>query len=515
MTYDNTYKPARRICGTMALIILLTLAARTATAQTTFHVTPDGTQGSTAWTDAMTLTEALDAASAGDQIWVQGFETIDSPNKLYTVPDDDEAFTVPSGVSLYGGFRGDETSIDERVTTGKLSEMRYRSVLSGDRSQNDAADESLLIFPGNATRDDNAAHVVVMDLTPTAESGNNNTLPTVIDGFSIAEGHADGNPTDASGWGGGIFVTGDNSGGGAFSITRCFLVNNYARRGGAVYVDRTVVVRPTTSTISYNTVFNNAAGERSSANNSGGGLYVAGAANVVNCEVFNNENGGIAIAPAAAVINSTVARNTGSGIEKIDDGTGDAYVYNTVIWGNSYLYSTLSPRFIHSAYHEVQLSGDETVDADGNRYVSDRNRGDDVAVPMFESPSLRTSYDREFNWRTMSYPLWSWDIQEGSAFIDGGDGDMYDDRFGTTDMAGQGRLSTPSMRWPPHRGCPARSGWLPGPTSRRHIWRIIPIIPLRSACLTASASMAALREQKRARPSAKSRPGECRGTSPT
>ena len=441
MTYDNTYKPARRICGTMALIILLTLAARTATAQTIFHVTPDGTQGSTAWTDAMTLTEALDAARAGDQIWVQGFETIDSADKLYTVPADVEAFTVPSGVSLYGGFSGDETSIDERVTTGKLSEMRYRSVLSGDRSQNDAAHESLLIFPGNTTREDNAAHVVVMDLTPTAASGNNNTLPTVIDGFSIAEGHADGNPADASGWGGGIFVTGDNSGGGAFSITRCFLVNNYARRGGAVYVDRTVVVRPTTSTISYNTVFNNAAGERSSANNSGGGLYVAGAANVVNCEVFNNENGGIAIAPAAAVINSTVARNTGSGIEKIDDGTGEAYVYNTVIWGNSYLYSTLSPRFIHSAYHEVQLSGDETVDADGNRYVSDRNRGNDVAVPMFESPSLRTSYDREFNWRTMSYPLWSWDIQEGSAFIDGGDGDMYDDRFGTTDMAGQGRLS--------------------------------------------------------------------------
>ena len=441
MTYDNTYKPARRICGAMALIILLTLAARTATAQTIFHVTPDGTQGSTAWEDAMTLTEALAAARAGDQIWVQGFETIDSADKLYTVPADDEAFTVPSGVSLYGGFRGDETSIDERVTTGKLSEMRYRSVLSGDRRQNDAADESLLIFPGNATRDDNAAHVVVMNLTPTAASGNNNTLPTVIDGFSIAEGHADGNHTDASGWGGGIFVTGDNSGGGAFSITRCFLVNNYARRGGAVYVDRTVVGRPTTSTISYNTVFNNAAGERSSANNSGGGLYVAGAANVVNCEVFNNENGGIAIAPAAAVINSTVARNTGSGIEKIDDGTGEAYVYNTVIWGNSYLYSTLSPRFIHSAYHEVQLSGDETVDADGNRYVSDRNRGNDVAVPMFESPSLRTSYDREFNWRTMSYPLWSWDIQEGSAFIDGGDGDMYDDRFGTTDMAGQGRLS--------------------------------------------------------------------------
>lgn len=441
MTYDNTYKPARRICGTMALIILLTLAARTATAQTIFYVTPDGNQGSTAWTDVMTLTEALAAAHAGDQIWVQGFETIDSADKLYTVPDGVEAFTVPSGVSLYGGFRGDETSIDERVTTGKLSEMRYRSVLSGDRSQNDAADESLLIFPGNATREDNAAHVVVMDLTPTAASGNNNTLPTVIDGFSIAEGHADGDPADESGWGGGIFVTGDNQGGGAFSITRCFLVNNYARRGGAVYVDSKVVGRPTTSTISYNTVFNNAAGERSSANNSGGGLYVAGAANVVNCEVFNNENGGIAIAPAAAVINSTVARNTGSGIEKIDDGTGEAYVYNTVIWGNSYLYSTLSPTFYNSSYHEVELTDGATVDANGNRYVSDKNRGDDIAVPMFESPSLRTSYDREFNWRTMAYPLWSWDIQEGSAFIDGGRNDLYGGTLPTTDMAGQGRLS--------------------------------------------------------------------------
>lgn len=440
MKHNKLDSMTRMSLRTLAVPLLM-LCAAPALAQDVWHVSPAGGGDGSSWDSPVTLHQALGSAKAGDEVWVQGFETIDSPDKLYTVPDDDEAFTVPSGVSLYGGFRGDETSIDERVTTGKLSEMRYRSVLSGDRSQNDAADESLLIFPGNATRDDNAAHVVVMDLTPTAESGNNNTLPTVIDGFSIAEGHADGNPTDASGWGGGIFVTGDNSGGGAFSITRCFLVNNYARRGGAVYVDKTVVVRPTTSTISYNTVFNNAAGERSSANNSGGGLYVAGAANVVNCEVFNNENGGIAIAPAAAVINSTVARNTGSGIEKIDDGTGDAYVYNTVIWGNSYLYSTLSPRFIHSAYHEVQLSGDETVDADGNRYVSDRNRGDDVAVPMFESPSLRTSYDREFNWRTMSYPLWSWDIQEGSAFIDGGDGDMYDDKFGTTDMAGQGRLS--------------------------------------------------------------------------
>lgn len=440
MKHNKLDSMTRMSLRTLAVPLLM-LCAAPALAQDVWHVSPAGGGDGSSWDSPVTLHQALGSAKAGDEVWVQGFEVIDGTDKLYTLEGRDDSFTVPSGVKVYGGFKGDETGIDERKTLGKLSEMRYRSVLSGDVAGNDALHDTYLIFPDNQLRDDNAKHVVILDLTPKEASGNNNTLPTVLDGLSIAEGHASGDAQTADGRGGGVLVTGDNADGGAFMITNCFFVNNYARRGGAVAVDATVVMRPTESVISYCTIFNNAAGERSSANNSGGGLYVAGAANVVNCEVFNNENGGIAIAPAAAVINSTVARNTGSGIEKIDDGTGEAYVYNTVIWGNSYLYSTLSPRFIHSAYHEVQLSGDETVDADGNRYVSDRNRGNDVAVPMFESPSLRTSYDREFNWRTMSYPLWSWDIQEGSAFIDGGDGDMYDDRFGTTDMAGQGRLS--------------------------------------------------------------------------
>lgn len=425
----------------MAFAIILSFSGRVcADAQTIYYVTPDGSQGTTEWTNTTTLTDALSRATAGDQIWVQGFETIDGEDKLYTLTSQEASFTVKSGVALYGGFKGDETDIDQRVTGAKRSEMRYRTVLSGDVSRNDQLDATLLIFPGNTTRDDNARHVVVMDLTPTEASGNNNTLPTIIDGLSIAEGHAAGDASTDDGHGGGLLVTGDNSAGGAFAVTNCFFVNNYATQGGAVYVSPSVVLRPTVSTISYSTFFNNAAGSRSLSNNSGGALYVAGFARVVDCEIFNNENGGVALAPGSAVINSTVARNTGSGIEKLT-GDGEASVYNTVIWGNSYLYLATAPTFYNSSYHEVVLADGETVDANGNRYVSDKNRGNDQPVPMFESPSLRTSFDRDFNWQTMAYPVWSWDIQEGSAFIDGGDDTYYTADYEATDMAGRARRS--------------------------------------------------------------------------
>lgn len=423
----------------LAVSLLLAVCATQLAAQTIMRVTPSGAgvHSGADWDNAMTLPEALAAATAGDEVWVQGFEVIDEAGKVYTLTGRDDAFTVKSGVKVYGGFKGDETSIDQRETLGKRSEMRHRTVLSGDVMGDDELDATNLIFPGNSLRSDNARHVVVIDLTPTQASGNNNTLPTVLDGLSIADGQADGDAATADGHGGGALIMGDNTLGGAFMITNCFFVNNYARRGGAVHVDGSVVLRPTESVISYCTVFNNAAGERSSANNSGGGLWLEGDCTVVNCEVFNNENGGIAIAEGASVVNSTVARNTGSGIERIGD--GEAFVRNTVIWGNTYLYASASPMFYNSAYHEVVLADGESEDANHNRYVSNRNRGNDVAVPMFESPSLRTSYDREFDWRTMAYPLWSWDIQDGSAFIDGGDDTFYGNTYGTVDMAGDVR----------------------------------------------------------------------------
>lgn len=404
-----------------------------------YYVSPNGTGDGSSWKSTMKLADALNTAKAGDQIWVQGFETITkdtiTKDSVYFVPEDQKVtgFTLKSGVQLYGGFAGTEKSINDRETLGKPYQMKFRSVLSGDLNNDDEVDNTNLIFPANTTRTDNATHVLSVDMAPSSGS-NNNTYPTVINGFTITGGHADG----TSEKGGGIYISGDNSnGGGNFRIERCFLFNNYATHGGAVYVDAAVKnVNNGESLINQCVVYNNAAGERSAVENQGGGIYLAGAATVVNTSVFNNVNGGLRISSGSKVVNSTIARNTGAGVDMTETPSGtNTNVYNSIIWGNTFLSVENQPGFKNSAYHEVAAD-----DNNGNVYVAKENR-DAAAGPMFDAPSVKTSYDRDFNWRQTAYPLWSWNVLEGSVMIDKGNGAYQQDVYGTEDMAGNTRVS--------------------------------------------------------------------------
>ena len=383
------------------------------------------------WANATTLTKALDKALAGDQIWVQGFDTLTGDN-LYVAPK--EGFAVKSGVQLYGGFAGTESRLSQRVTLGKPYQLKYRSVLSGDILRNDTVGSVDLIFPANGTRSDNATHVLSVNLDPTQASGNNNTYPTVINGFSIGNGQAAG--TGDAGKGGGIYVYGDNSKGGVFRIERCFLISNYATQGGAVYVDASVKsVNGETSLINQSVVFNNAAGDRAAVENQAGGIYLAGEATVVNTSIFNNGNGGVRLSSGSKVVNATIARNTGAGVD-LTTASNSTNVYNSIIWGNTSLSAEHQPTFQNSAYHEVTAD-----DKNSNVYVAKENRGDKFG-PMFDAPSVKTSYDRDFNWRESAYPLWSWNVLEGSVMIDKGDNDYYDQNvYGSEDMAGNPRIS--------------------------------------------------------------------------
>lgn len=395
-----------------------------------YYVSPTGVGDGTSWETTTTLQTALQNAVAGDQIWVQGFEQITSADQLYIAPAD--GFSLKSGVQLYGGFKGDETNVNSRETLGKPYQMKYRSVLSGDIKRDDVVDNTNLIFPANTTRLDNATHVLNVNMVP-ASGNNKNTSPTIINGFSIGNGHADGSGEK----GGGIYIHGDNTGGGIFRIERCFLLNNYATQGGAIYVDAEVKnVNNSTSLVNQCVVYNNAAGERAAVENAGGGLYLAGEATVVNSSIFNNENGGLRLADGAKVVNSTVSRNSSGGIDMIDDKAEEYNVANTIIWGNSTLSTQYRPKFKNSAFHEV-----EAGDSDGNIYVTAENRGDTNA-PMFDAPSLKTSYDRDFNWRQTAYPLWSWNVLEGSVMLSKGDQQSYDQSaYGSEDMAGNPRFN--------------------------------------------------------------------------
>lgn len=401
---------------TLLAVLLLGSAAK---AQTIHYVTPDGKNPVNGWEGSKTvvsLSTALTNAKAGDQIWVLGFQ---DPSQLYVAPEG--GFTVKSGVKLYGGFRGTERTIDERPTSGKAPYFTYRSVLSGDIKGDDVVDGTNMLYPANSTRSDNATHVLSLDLTPKQSSGNNNTYPTVVNGFTVIGGNADG--TDE--YGGGIYVFGANAnGGGAYHIEKCFLLNNYAKEGGgAIYVSSQVEATSTASTIVDCVVYNNLAGVRSGSENLGGGINIAGSGTIVNSSIFNNEGGGVRLSSSAKAVNLTIARNTVMGIE-------GGVVSNSVIWGNSKVQNPTATSFENCASDNANVTGIDCIS------ISSESNG--ANSPLFEAPSVFTSFDRDFDWRRTAYPTWSWGILEGSALIDKGNDGAYTG-LPSTDLAGETR----------------------------------------------------------------------------
>lgn len=411
---------------TLLAVLLLGSAAK---AQTIHYVTPTGTNPTTGnkWevtgiTDEqiLTLPEALTDAVAGDQIWVLGFQQITDPSQLYIAPAG--GFTVKSGVKLYGGFRGTERTIDERPTLGKAPYFTYRSVLSGDINRDDKVDEINYVYPTNTTRSDNAAHVLSLNMEPTEISGNINTYPTVVNGFTVIGGNA----TD---FGGGIYVYDNNVEGnnlerGAYQIEKCFLLNNYAAQGGgAIYVTSDVKAVSTESRIVDCVVYNNLAGVRSGSENLGGGINIAGSGTIVNSSIFNNEGGGVRLSSSAKAVNLTIARNTVMGIE-------GGVVSNSVIWGNSKVQNPTATSFENCASDNANVTGIDCIS------ISSESNGSNG--PLFEAPSVFTSFDRDFDWRRTAYPTWSWGILEGSALIDKGNDGAYTG-LPSTDLAGETR----------------------------------------------------------------------------
>ena len=79
-------------------------------AQTIRYVQLDGTSDGSSWTSAAgNIQDMIDASSAGDQIWIAsgnyGTHGI--------------TFYMKDGVHLYGGFAGNETSIDSRAKSDR------------------------------------------------------------------------------------------------------------------------------------------------------------------------------------------------------------------------------------------------------------------------------------------------------------------------------------------------------------------------------------------------------------
>ena len=226
------------------------------------NLSATGANSGQSWVDAYTsLQNALQQAQAGDEIWVAA-----GNYRPTSGADRSMAFEPKSGVRLYGGFAGTESSI-----TGRDWKL-HPCILSGD-----------IGIPGDST--DNSYNVLYLH-----QPDSN----TVVDGFFVRDGQADGSDGgafDRLKCGGGLYIMGQDWEAYA-TIRNCVFQHNTAKNyGGGAMVngtgDGSVAPR-----------FINCRFDHNTSKNNGGGLACIGAAwidrdiKIDSCIFFSNITGG-------------------------------------------------------------------------------------------------------------------------------------------------------------------------------------------------------------------------------
>lgn len=447
-------------CKLIATLLLLGCSIALSAQGKTYHVKVDSeittsSNDGLSWENAITLTEALSRAKAGDEIWVKGYEDI--TGHIYKAPEG--GFVLPSGVAMYGGFAGKETIKNDLPTGRHKYQMKYQTALVGDRDTNDKASQQLIIYPENATRTDNATHVLTLQMGVTQDNTNDGNKPNIVSGFLIAAGNASGENTSANGRGGGIYVVNNSNDGNAqsrfFRISQCNFANNYGMRGGAIYVDISCTNQQ--SAISYCSIFNNVAGKRGSSENEGGGMWIDGTATVYNCNINNNTNGGIRLSNTSKIVNCSVIANTVSAADLTTDGAsnsnGGGAVYNTVLWHSTALSKQDSrPAFYSCAFPEVEVTHTDTnTDANGNVRISNENHGIEPA-PWFKQSAVTQGYDFSFSSNLKQLYSTAFTFEETSALLNKGKLEYYTNNVvkanletTSTDIMGRTRYQTSTI----------------------------------------------------------------------
>ena len=239
------------------------------------------------------------------------------------------AFTMRDGVSVYGGFAGNEPS-------------NYNLLLRD--------------FETNATILDgmNSRRVLIQFIEFDEE--------TSWDGFTIRNGRTPSAGPQPNNCGGGALIRNGN-------LRHCYLENNYSYTdGGGIYVYSSAEIQDCKVVNNYARVF-------------GGGIYVVINNPVVisNCLVANNTgNYGICSwynNSSMHVINTTIVNNETGGVYSSN---GPSYYENCLVWGNG---SSLSGS-VNCMYSAIQGG----YSGEGNINLSNQNTGDGIH-PFFVNPT--------------------------------------------------------------------------------------------------------------------------------
>lgn len=429
-------------------------------ASTILFVKPIGTgmQDGSSWENASSDIQAMiNIASPNTQIWIAAgvYKPIRPADNLDVIElnNRDNAFVMKDNVSLYGGFSGVETSIDQRDI------IVNSTVLSGDFNGDDiVAGIGKTLTISNST--ENAHHIII------------NRGTTLIDGLKITGGSATGaftiqigNSSINRAYGAGIFNingtltlsnvifignTATDLGAGIYTINgtlilnncsinqnlntmkygggiyqqsgnismhNCKIIGNYSQNmsGGGIYL-YTGTISINNSNISYNAT-----------NLTGGGVHnYLGTLNLLNTVISNNSanssGGGIISQPfvntIAKITNCTISKN----ISSLGGGVaGNAQFRNSIIWSNTADFNNginFQPTIIyHSIIEGLNISGGGSGNIDGT----------DTSLLVFSD-----SQNNDFS------------LASGSPLINAGNNTLYENEGGNLildkDIEGNPRL---------------------------------------------------------------------------
>jgi len=349
---------------------------------TIYHVEPiaAGSGNGSGWTNAMTLSNALNIAGSGDEVWLASgmyTPTGSASNRFFAI--------YTQGIQLYGGFSGSETLRSQR------NRENAPSILSGDNNT-----------------------VLKLDYYL---SGNDQT---VIDGFTIQNGSIFNN-TNGYGIEIGLYINP--------TIKNCNIINN---SGGGVLINDYSAPVFINCTIS---------GNESEMNGKGAGVWTKGNATFINCLFSGNrawgDGGGIYANKIDEPINLTIINCTLSGnlanTEGANRGGGAIYydnvnlkLYNSILWENGAGYISGSEDYSNVNNLFRGFLGSNTEDIQNSLTMSYEGE------PLFvNAPAYNTAPFSGGNYQ----------VQAGSPAINGGNGSFFPTDISlASDLAGMTRV---------------------------------------------------------------------------